>query len=460
MGTLVLAGAVVRGVVMAEMISFSREPAAPALFFFGAGIAWFGTDLVLARGLLQRKILFINIIIGSGIALRLFYSLSVSLPGIAGFAEGGSCCLTALILLLIIIDIWKINENTFILDEGRKLPPAYKRKMYLKIFSEIILRLFPYPVPVGLYPLNGAENNDPVVVTGNYDETVRRVVDGVGRKPAWLLVCDSRGVNIWCSTLAGHFGTAKVVEAIELTGLSEVVSTRRLIFPQLIAAGISLEELKRRSGFRGVFGPHSCKRLSQYMDGEDNSRFPLATFNLTQRIEMSIGSPAILVMVLLLIYNFIDPAYLFILLPIIYLLALFHGIIFPCRPIQNVLVWSIVCGVVAGWAGFYILGMIENNLLPLQSSITLGVGFCYLINEFTGWSPLLKYNLLPSIKPDIIVSKDVCIGCGICITVCPRGVYNIYQGKSFPGSVKNCTLCKSCFSQCPVGAIEHSADKK
>jgi NAD-dependent dihydropyrimidine dehydrogenase PreA subunit len=83
----------------------------------------------------------------------------------------------------------------------------------------------------------------------------------------------------------------------------------------------------------------------------------------------------------------------------------------------------------------------------------------YLINEFEGWSPLVKFNLFSSYdKVEIEINENICIGCERCIEVCPKGVYEIIKRKSKVVALKECISCKSCFYQCPVGAIKHSAN--
>jgi NAD-dependent dihydropyrimidine dehydrogenase PreA subunit len=51
------------------------------------------------------------------------------------------------------------------------------------------------------------------------------------------------------------------------------------------------------------------------------------------------------------------------------------------------------------------------------------------------------------------VDLHVCIGCGICEDVCPKGVYEIKNGKSHIMKIGECIKCGACVDNCPVEAI-------
>ena len=60
----------------------------------------------------------------------------------------------------------------------------------------------------------------------------------------------------------------------------------------------------------------------------------------------------------------------------------------------------------------------------------------------------------------IIIDTERCKGCGLCITVCPKGHIAI-SGESnkngyFPAETKNgeCTACTRCAIVCPEGIID------
>ncbi|MEW6554003.1 MAG: mercury methylation corrinoid protein HgcA [Actinomycetota bacterium] len=117
----------------------------------------------------------------------------------------------------------------------------------------------------GLYALGDAGPDSPVFVSANYRlsfDALRQALEGMD---AYILVLDTKGVNVWCSAGKGSFGTGELVARIEKTGLAGVVSHRTLIAPQLCATGVAAHEVRRRSGFRVKFGPVRAEDIKDYM---------------------------------------------------------------------------------------------------------------------------------------------------------------------------------------------------
>ncbi|MFH1019189.1 MAG: mercury methylation ferredoxin HgcB [Pseudomonadota bacterium] len=49
--------------------------------------------------------------------------------------------------------------------------------------------------------------------------------------------------------------------------------------------------------------------------------------------------------------------------------------------------------------------------------------------------------------------EEACIGCGMCLTVCPQEVFALEQGKMRISEQDACMECGACMMNCPVGAI-------
>jgi len=123
-----------------------------------------------------------------------------------------------------------------------------------------------YKIDPGLYALDHPDNHSPVFVSANYKmsfDYLRRALQG---RPAWILVLDTKGINVWCAAGKGTFGTDELVRRIEISGLKEVVSHRKLILPQLGAPGIAAYKVKQRSGFMVQYGPIRAEDLPVYLD--------------------------------------------------------------------------------------------------------------------------------------------------------------------------------------------------
>lgn len=112
-----------------------------------------------------------------------------------------------------------------------------------------------YKVQPGLYKLGVPVKESPVFVTANYKLTfdiVRRDLEGID---AWILVLDTKGINVWCAAGKGTMGTQELLNRIKITGLHTYVSHRKIVLPQLAAPGIAAHEIKKGSGFKVIYGP-------------------------------------------------------------------------------------------------------------------------------------------------------------------------------------------------------------
>ena len=93
------------------------------------------------------------------------------------------------------------------------------------------LRMAPWPTEPGLRAVGNPGELSPVIVTCNYDLTVRRVARALDGVDAWLVVAPSQGINVWCASSGGHLGTHQVVTALKTSGVAERVRHRRAILP-------------------------------------------------------------------------------------------------------------------------------------------------------------------------------------------------------------------------------------
>lgn len=122
-----------------------------------------------------------------------------------------------------------------------------------------------YSVPPGLYAVGEPTKESDVFVSANYKmsfDVLRRELKGMH---AWILVLDTKGINVWCAAGKGTFGTDELVKRIAEAKLDTVVSHRRIIVPQLGAVGVSSGEVKKKTGFRVSFGPVDVKDIPAYV---------------------------------------------------------------------------------------------------------------------------------------------------------------------------------------------------
>lgn len=122
-----------------------------------------------------------------------------------------------------------------------------------------------YRVKPGLYAVGRPASGSPVFVSANYKlsfDTLRRKIGGLD---AWILVLDTKGINVWCAAGKGTFGTEEVVRRVEETGLIRAVSHRTLILPQLGAPGVAAHEVTKRTHFKVVYGPVRAADIKDFL---------------------------------------------------------------------------------------------------------------------------------------------------------------------------------------------------
>lgn len=123
-----------------------------------------------------------------------------------------------------------------------------------------------YRVRPGLYAVGEPDDLSDVIVTSNYKltfDTVRRHLAG---RSLWILVLDTRGVNVWCAAGKGTFGTDELVRRVQDVHLDQVVGHQRLIVPQLGATGVSAHEVRAATGWHIVWGPVQVSDLGAFLD--------------------------------------------------------------------------------------------------------------------------------------------------------------------------------------------------
>lgn len=123
-----------------------------------------------------------------------------------------------------------------------------------------------YRVPPGLYAVGRPDANSPVLVTANYKYSFDSLRQGLAGRDAWVLVLNTKGINVWCAAGKGTFGTAEVVKRVTERHLDRVVAHRKLILPQLGAPGVAAHEVQKQTGFRVVFGPVRAADLNSFLD--------------------------------------------------------------------------------------------------------------------------------------------------------------------------------------------------
>jgi acetyl-CoA decarbonylase/synthase complex subunit gamma len=143
-----------------------------------------------------------------------------------------------------------------------------------------------YTVDPGLYALGEPNEQSPVLVTANYKMSFDRLREALSNRNAWILVLDTNGINVWCAAGKGTFGTDELVRRIEFSQLNRVVSHRELILPQLSGPGVAAHKVKKRTGFKVLYGPIQATDLSAFLDAgmEATPKMRRKTFTMLERL--------------------------------------------------------------------------------------------------------------------------------------------------------------------------------
>jgi hypothetical protein len=143
-----------------------------------------------------------------------------------------------------------------------------------------------YDIDPGLYALGDPNAQSPVVVTANYKMSFDELRKALPNRNVWILVLDTKGINVWCAAGKGTFGTQELVSRIESSNLPRFVSHRELIVPQLAGPGVAAHEVKKLSGFNVIYGPIKAADLPSFLDGglKATAAMRLKTFTTGERI--------------------------------------------------------------------------------------------------------------------------------------------------------------------------------
>ena len=146
-----------------------------------------------------------------------------------------------------------------------------------------------YKVNPGLYCVGNPLEESPVLVTANYKLSFDTLRSNLQGQDAWILVVDTRGINVWCAAGKGTFSADEISLWVNRTNLNGVVSHRRLILPQLAAAGVASHELKKKCGFKGIYGPIRAQDLPDYLkrDNQADERMRSVSFSLVERLVLT-----------------------------------------------------------------------------------------------------------------------------------------------------------------------------
>ena len=193
-----------------------------------------------------------------------------------------SCCSTKTITPYDKDDVWVTGE----IHTPKGSVPVVSTKLHLKdkLGAWKVrwgIGRMNYKISPGLYAIGKPDHTSPVLVSANYKLTfdvLRKELSGLN---CWILILDTKGINVWCAAGKGTFGTDELVGRISKTGLSEIVSHRKLVLPQLGAPGVSAHEVTKQTGFSVVYGPVRAQDIKAFLDSGFKTTGEMRTVKFT-----------------------------------------------------------------------------------------------------------------------------------------------------------------------------------
>ena len=122
-----------------------------------------------------------------------------------------------------------------------------------------------YQIQPGLYGVGRPTPDSEVFVTANYKMSFDRLRKELNDLDGWILVLDTKGINVWCAAGKGTFGTQELIRRIDQTSLAKIVNHKRLILPQLGAVGVAAHTVQKATGFKVVYGPVEARDIERFL---------------------------------------------------------------------------------------------------------------------------------------------------------------------------------------------------
>ena len=324
-------------------------------------------------------------------------------------------------------------------------------------------RYLPHATRPGLRRIGHPGPDSPVLLTGNFTLTVRRLTEVLEGRDAWLLVANSRGINVWCAAGGGHLTDHDVIAVLRASDIEEHVAHRTLVLPQLAATGIERRHITEVTGWETKWGPARLEDLPELLDRDlrPKKSHRLMRFPLWERLEMALmwGLPLSLIGlgVVGALVDWLTGAVTGGLV-----LASVSGL-FGSLPRLRMNGWRrwlahggfAVLGAAAGVAALFALGHL-TSATALAVSIASLVAMALLSIDLAGTTPWYPSSI-NSVGEDfrVALDDDRCTGTTECVQVCPRDVLRMNGGRRKVEIVRpdQCIRCGACIVQCPEDAL-------
>jgi len=265
-----------------------------------------------------------------------------------------------------------------------------------------------YKIAPGLYCIGNVNPDSPVLVSANWKLSFDTLRQALNETDAWILVLDTRGINVWCAAGKELFSTREVIKRVEQSGLKAIVNHRKIICPQLSATGVCSRDVKKGCGFRVLWGPVRACDIPRFLDDNMKAKPEMrrVTFSLRERVVLVpveitlLAKPALWVLLAAFLLSGIGPGVFSIadawtrgwVLTAALVMAVIAGaavtpILLPWIPGRPFSIKGIITGVPAGLLAVLLFREPAGFWGSLTLLFYIGAVSSYLAMNFTGSTP-------------------------------------------------------------------------
>ena len=320
-------------------------------------------------------------------------------------------------------------------------------------------RFVPWRAPTGCFSVGDPGRESHVVLTGNYRLTISRVRRSLKGCNIWLLVADSRGINVWCAAGGGHLTDRNVITVLETSGIAGRVDHRRLVLPLLAATSLEPHVISERTGWRAFFGPAAARDLPAYLEsGRNTEEMRSVPFGPIQRLEIGAywGIPMALV-ILAAGWPLAGVGAAVMGAAAGCLVSLAAGLGLSWVPVVG---WKRLWTVLGAAVAFFLITVGMWSVLYGPSTVPLVffgiVGLLVgvvLISDIAGTTPIYGSGINRTDRYRVELLVGLCNGSERCVAVCPRDVLDMYEHLIRIAHPERCIRCGACIVQCREDAL-------
>ncbi|MHC4930419.1 MAG: acetyl-CoA decarbonylase/synthase complex subunit gamma, partial [Planctomycetota bacterium] len=123
----------------------------------------------------------------------------------------------------------------------------------------------PVQVEPKLYTIGEATADSPVIFTTNFSLTYYTVEADVeaSRVPCYIIVVDTEGTSVLTAYSGDKLNEKAVADAINKTGIEDIVTHRKLIIPGYVA--VMSGKVEEATGWDVLVGPRESTMLPKYL---------------------------------------------------------------------------------------------------------------------------------------------------------------------------------------------------